>query len=99
MWPSIASSFLFQFFILLQPGRQCWMNSSCSNVYVLPVFYLANLRQENDKKNVLRRDSNFGECNICHCLSKTEFVSARPAITGSKLTIETLEEGVKYVQI
>ena len=46
------------------------MNSSCSNVYALPVFYLANMRQENDKKNVLRKESNLSESNICHYLSK-----------------------------
>ena len=34
------------------------------------LFYLANIRQGNDKKNILRKESNLGKINICHCLSE-----------------------------
>ena len=54
-------------------------------VYLMSDFPLRVLYYEQEKH--LRR----------YCLAGTSYVS-QPAFTCSKLTIETLEQGVKYVQ-
>ena len=62
-----------------------------------------------DEKNYCFTRSNFGFIGlyVIYFLSKTTIslndcnstkVHTQPAITCSKLTIETLEQGVKYVQ-
>ena len=43
-------------------------------------------------------------CDVFYMMTDTDFASyaddiTQPAITCSKLTIETLEQGVKYIQI
>ena len=50
------------------------------------------------KKEDPTNKSNFRPVSVLPLLSKVSWVITQPAITYLKLTIETLEQGVKYVQ-
>ena len=70
-----------------EKGREKWLTPVCKNILCFILFL------ESETKDILKIPSNIYD--------KTFFftkIVTQPEITCSKLTTETLEQGVKYVQ-
>ena len=48
--------------------------------------------------NMLKNSNKFGSCDVMMSISTQCKVHSQPAFACSRLTIETLEQGVKFVQ-
>ena len=70
------------------------------------LFFSVSRQQTNNNLHIIRSSCHHVKCqndiirSSCHnvVMSNAKMIMAQPAITCSKLTIETLEQGVEYVQ-
>ena len=68
-------------------------------VYALPNRWKNNIQQMNSNTDVLQRIIFLFYNNNCTTSTKSQiYFGIQSAFTFSKLTIEALEQGVKYVQ-